>query len=37
MGTITNIDYEDSPNDEEIKYLQNQFDKIEVAKRIIAV
>lgn len=37
MGAITNIDYEDAPDDKELKYLQNQFDKTEVAKKIIAV
>jgi hypothetical protein len=37
MGEITNIDYEDAPDEVEITQLQYQFNKINVAKKIIEV
>ena len=36
-GSITNIDYEDAPNENELISLRNQFDRVEVAKRIISL
>lgn len=37
MGMITNIDYEDAPTNDELLRLQKEFDKFEVAKRIINI
>jgi hypothetical protein len=36
-GLLTNIDYEEAANDKELKSLREEFDKHEVAKKIIEV